>query len=70
MNLKASAVETVYVREVLNCFRVVMPEATQEQRRNLASKTLFRMRLWEIIYQFRVRNYGIRDVLDSEFIDA
>lgn len=47
-----------------------MLEATTEERRGVAERTLFRMRLWEVIYQFRISNYRIETVLDAEFVDG
>lgn len=68
MNLRANTGEAAYIREVLNLLKVKVPDGTPEWRREVAARTLFRLRLWDVIYRFRIHNYSIRDVLDEEYI--
>lgn len=69
MNLAATTTEQAYISEVLGRFKVAMPEATIEQRKSLAAKTLFRMRCWDVIWRFRQTNYSTSDPLNAEFIE-
>lgn len=66
---KADYSETVYIQKCLDCLKTSMPEVTPEQLRAFAVKTLFRMRLWEVIYQFRIKNYSIPNPLDVEYVN-
>lgn len=67
--LRVNSREAAYIKEVLDCFAVKVPDATAKYRKDFAARILFRLRLWDLIYRFSMENYRTTDVLNAEYIE-